>query len=124
GKVRGTTSVSAAYPAFLFGDQRLRGDDPTRLAYLFPAELVAASVRVPGVSDRVVPGRPRRAALATMDAKAGTCSTPRAPGGSASRKSTKPAAIGTAFVTRVAMPAAVSALPCWNAAWSTLVPAA
>src|SRR4029453_13914338 len=81
GKVRGTTSVSAAYPAFLFGDQRLRGDDPTRLAYLLPAELVAASVRVPGVSDRVVPGRPRRAALATMDAKAATCRTPRAGGG-------------------------------------------
>ena len=30
----------------------------------------------------------------------------------------------TTFVTRVAMPAAVSALPCWNPAWSTLVPAA
>jgi len=63
-------------------------------------------------------------ALATMEAKAAICSAPRMPGGSASSKSTKPAAIGTAFVTRVAMPAAVSALPCWNAAWSTPVPAA
>jgi hypothetical protein len=44
-------------------------------------------------------------------------------GGSVSSKRTKPASIGTAFVTSVAMPAAVGTLPCWNAAWSTLVPA-
>ncbi len=67
---------------------------------------------------------PRSVALATMEANAAICSTPRAPGGSDSPKSTKPAAMGTAFVTRVAMPAPVSALPRWNAAWSTLVPAA
>src|SRR5947207_1823821 len=64
------------------------------------------------------------AAPATTEAKAAICSPPRAPGGSASEKSTKPAAIGTAFVTNVAMPAAVSALPCWNAVCSTLVPTA
>jgi hypothetical protein len=59
-----------------------------------------------------------------MEAKAAICSAPRTPGGSDSAKSTKPAAIGMAFVTRVAIPAAVSALPRRNAAWSTLVPAA
>ena len=37
---------------------------------------------------------------------------------------TKPAAIGTALVARVARPAAVSASPCWKPACKTLVPSA
>ena len=75
-------------------------------------------------AGRVAAELPRSVALATMEANAAICSTPNAPGGGDSPKSTKPAAMGTAFVTKVAMPAPVSALPCWNAAWSTLVPAA
>jgi hypothetical protein len=46
------------------------------------------------------------------------------PRGSVSPNKTNPAAIGTAFVASVAMPAAVSASPRWYAHCSTLVPTA
>ena len=64
---------------------------------------------VPSLSGRV-----RSAAPATTAAKAATRATPRTPGGSGSPKTVMPAAIGNAFVQRVARPTVVSALPRWN----------
>src|SRR3954471_21186873 len=66
--------------------------------------------------------RPSSPPLTTTRQKAAICRAPAAPEGSSSLKSTKPAAIRTAFVVSVAIPAAVSAAPRWNAACSTLVP--
>ena len=63
-------------------------------------------------------------ALATRQANAAICRTARVPLGSASPDSTNPAAIGTALVTIVAVPTAVSASPRWYAHCSTLVPTA
>jgi hypothetical protein len=54
--------------------------------------------------------------------EAGDLEAPRAPPGSDSPNSAKPAAIGIAFVASVAMPAAVKASPCWKAAWRRIVP--
>ena len=54
--------------------------------------------------------------------KAATWATARIPCGRVSPNRRKPATIGTAFVTMVAVPAAVRASPFWYADCSTLVP--
>ena len=80
------------------------------------------SARGAGSPDRGACWCPSATALATRQANAAICRTARVPCGSVSPNSTNPAAIGTAFVTIVAVPAAVSASPRWYADCSTLVP--
>ena len=77
-----------------------------------------------GLARRIAGGRgspscrASRAAPATTHANARARTTPRTPPGSASWKITMPAAIGSAFVSRLATPAVASALPRWNPSWS------
>ena len=79
-----------------------RGDSPAGAA------LGAGAAAAPGAS-----GRPRATALRMRQPNAMTWATARMPCGRVSPNKTKPAAMGTAFVTTVAVPAAVRASPFW-----------
>ena len=78
-----------------------------------PGPSPAPSARGGGRPDCGACWWPSRTAPTTRQENAAICRTARPPCGSVSPNSTNPAAIGTALVTIVAVPAAVSASPRW-----------